>query len=103
MYDSWEKVIEDYKRCGNVPVAKSQLSVPADYVYLFIGDRCWGKGNSPQAARKVALANGGRYGGKSFFLWLVDPATSVDGLGDLSWPAGARPPIMLEDGRVDRG
>ncbi len=62
--------------------------------FLAIGQNCWGKGDTPNAALAVAADEMGRESIKSHMMFLVHPETTVNGMGDFRFEPDS-PPIEL--------
>lgn len=64
------------------------LKVGSDYLWLVIGDRCWGRGKTLKDAkaecRKAAGPNWRTYMA-TLLVYLVPPSTHVDEMGYMSW------------------
>ncbi len=70
-----------------------------DYLFLVVGDRCWGRGKTRAAALKVARKEGGTAGLKHHNLYLAPPSARVDEMGSINWKEEEGKPnhlILLE-------
>jgi hypothetical protein len=70
------------------------LKVPEDYLFLVVGDRCWGKGVSEEEAKKKCFGLARKF--SKHLVYLVDPSTILDEMGDLVYPESGRSPILLK-------
>jgi hypothetical protein len=72
---------------------KIMLTVGKDYLFLIIGDNnCWGKGKTETEAKKSC------FNPKQYLVYLVDPSTRVNNMGDLIWASEehGKEPILLK-------
>ncbi len=68
------------------------LNVPDDYLYLVVGDRVWGKGETEEEARgKLPSINR-----KHYLLYLIDPKAIMDEGGYIATHEGGREPILIK-------
>lgn len=62
--------------------------------FLAVGDRCWGKGKTPNEAVKAAVKEGGREAVRHHQMYLVHPATTVTQMGSIRYSV-RQPPTEL--------